>query len=228
MAHPIVLIIPGYLYCIDSQSLLDLYNFWLGLEETGYLSAHSSVIRIERSVSEEQRLLQLASQLNTGALAEIYDTYSPGLYRYAMRLLGDAALAEDCVAETFARFLKSLQKRHGPCDHLQAYLYRIAHNWIVDLYRNHEQTTELSETLPCDCDVLEEEAARRIRQSQVRMALRSLTPDQQQVVTLKYLENWSNEEVAQVLHKPSGAVKSIQHRALVKLQKLLAKGSDER
>ena len=80
------------------------------------------------SVSSEQELLQRASQLETAALAEIYDLYSPGLYRYAMRLIGDATVAEDCVAETFARFLRSLQKRLGLRDHLQAYLYRIAHN----------------------------------------------------------------------------------------------------
>jgi RNA polymerase sigma-70 factor, ECF subfamily len=172
-------------------------------------------------LSEERELLELASKLNTTALAEIYDTYSPGLYRYAMRLLGDPDLAEDCVAETFTRFLKSLEKGHGPRDHLQAYLYRIAHNWIVDLYRDHEQTLELSDALPCD-ELPEEEASRQIRQKQVRKAIRSLSHDQQKVVSLKYLESWENEEIARVLHKPIGAVKSIQHRALASLQKLLA------
>ena len=172
-------------------------------------------------VSEERELLELASKLNTTALAEIYDTYSPGLYRYAMRLLGDPDLAEDCVAETFTRFLKSLEKEHGPRDHLQAYLYRIAHNWIVDLYRDHEQTFELNDALPCD-EVPEEEAAQQMRQKHVRKAIRSLSPDQQKVVSLKYLEGWENEEIARVLRKPVGAVKSIQHRALMSLQKLLA------
>lgn len=172
-------------------------------------------------MSDERELLELASDLNTAALAEIYDNYSPGLYRYSMRLLGDADLAEDCVAETFTRFLKSLEKGHGPRDHLQAYLYRIAHNWIVDLYRSHEQTLELSDSLPCD-DLPEEEAARQIRQKQVRKAIRALSPDQQKVIALKYLECWDNEEIARLLHKPIGAVKSIQHRALASLQKLLA------
>jgi RNA polymerase sigma-70 factor (ECF subfamily) len=177
-------------------------------------------------VFKEQELLQRASQLNTAALAEIYDTYSPGLYRYAMRLLGDAALAEDCVAETFTRYLKALRERRGPRDHLQAYLYRIAHNWIVDFYRGREKTCALSEALPCE-EVPEEEAAKQIRQKQVRTAIRSLTPDQQQVITLKYLEDWCNEEIAQALQKGVGAVKSIQHRALVSLQKLLVEGTDE-
>ena len=180
---------------------------------------------VSATVSEEQKLLQLAAQLNTRALAEIYDAYSSGIYRYAMRRLGDGAMAEDCVAETFARFLKALQERRGPRDHLQAYLYRIAHNWIVDFYRNNEQTSELSEALRSEADIPEDEAAKHIRQKQVRKAIRSLTPDQQNVVALKYLEDWCNEEIARALHKPVVAVKSIQHRALKSLQKLLAETS---
>ena len=101
-------------------------------------------------VPEEQDLLQRAARLETKALTEIYDTYSPGMYRYAMRLLGDATLAEDCVAETFTRFLDALQKRRGPRDHLQAYLYRIAHNWVVDSYRQQKDDSALDDSLPSD------------------------------------------------------------------------------
>lgn len=176
--------------------------------------------------SREHELLQQAAELDTAALAEIYDTYSPGLYRYAMRLLGDASLAEDCVSDTFMRFLKSLQMKRGPREHLQAYLYRIAHNWIVDLYRGHEQTFALSDALPCE-EMTEEEAAKHIRQRQVRKAMRDLTPDQQKVIALKYLEDWNNQDIARVLHKPVGAIKSIQHRALASLQKLLAEKTNE-
>jgi RNA polymerase sigma-70 factor (ECF subfamily) len=174
-------------------------------------------------VSEEQELLQLASQFKCQALAQIYDAYSPGIYRYAMRLLGDVTLAEDCVAETFSRFLNSLQKKQGPRDHLQAYLYRISHNWIVDHYRTQPEMIELEDSLRSEADVPEEEAAMHIRQRQVRKAIYSLSPDQQKVITLKYLENWSNEEVARMLEKPVGAIKSIQHRALECLRGLLSK-----
>ena len=176
-------------------------------------------------MSNEQELLQKASRMNTQTLAEIYDTYSPGIYRYGMRLLGDMTLAEDCVSETFARFLKSLQERHGPRDNLQAYLYRIAHNWIVDHYRKNGNNVELKDAIRSEADVPEEEAAKRIRQKKVRKAIRHLTPDQQQVITLKYLEDWSNEEVAHALNKPVGAVKSIQHRALKSLYRLLEEKS---
>lgn len=180
---------------------------------------------MRNSVSDEQSLLQRASQLETQALAEIYDIYSPGIYRYAMRLLGDVTLAEDCVAETFARFLKSLREGHGPRDNLQAYLYRIAHNLVVDMYRGDRETVELDDAFRSEADVPEEEAAKQIRQKQVRQAVHSLTPDQQMVIALKYLEDWSNEEVAQAMKKPVGAVKSLQHRALRSLYKLLSEKS---
>lgn len=176
--------------------------------------------------SKEQELLRLASQLDVEALAEIYDRYSPVLYAYALRLLNDPALAEDCVAETFARFLKSLQKGLGPRNHLRAYLYRITHNWIIDLYRSPQQTSALTETLPGE-EFTEEEAAKHVRQKQIREAIRYLAPDQQKVISLKYLEDWSNDEIAKVLHKPVGAVKAIQHRALVNLKKLLTEKTDE-
>lgn len=174
---------------------------------------------------EEQELLKRATQLDIQALAEIYDIYSLGLYHYSMRLLGDTTLAEDCVAETFSRFLKTLRERGGPREHLQAYLYRIAHNWIADFYRRHEETSELSDAVRSEADIPEEEAAKRIRQTQVRKAIRELTPNQQQVISLKYLEEWSNEEIARALKKPVGAVKSIQHRALKSLQRLLEEKS---
>lgn len=169
---------------------------------------------------ENQDLLQRASQLETKALTEIYDTYSPGIYRYAARLLGDSNLAEDCVAETFVRFLDALQKWRGPRDHLQAYLYRIAHNWIVDSYRRQKGDVALDEMLASD-DHPEEETGKRIRQMHLRKALQKLTFEQQQVIALKYLEDWDNEEIASILKKPVGAVKSIQHRALKSLQRFM-------
>ena len=168
----------------------------------------------------EQELLTQAGQFDSCALAEIYDIYSPRLYRYAMRLLGDDCAAEDCVSETFSRFLKALQAGKGPRDYLQAYLFRTAHNLVVDHYRRQSPTEELDEDLP-QAETTESVAEDNLRQNRVRAALHKLTEDQQQVVALKFLEGWENEEIARALHKPIGAVKSLQHRALAQLQKIL-------
>jgi RNA polymerase sigma-70 factor (ECF subfamily) len=171
-------------------------------------------------VIPEQELLKQAGQFDSRALAEIYDLYSPRLYRYAMRLLGDDCTAEDCVAETFSRFLKALQAGRGPRDYLQAYLFRTAHNLVVDHYRRETPTEELADSLP-NIEDTEDVADHNLRQRHVRAALHKLTEDQQQVVSLKFLEGWDNDEIARALHKPVGAVKSLQHRALAQLQKIL-------
>ena len=175
------------------------------------------------TVPNEQNLLRRAKSFDIDALGLIYDTYSPALYRYAFRLLGDKNLAEDCVADTFSRFLKALQSRQGPDNFMKAYLFRIAHNWVTDHYRRQAPAmVELDESLPgSDSEKPELQMDDRFEKQQVRLALRTLTPDQRQVLILKYFEGWQNDEVAAALQRPVGAVKALQHRALETLRKRL-------
>lgn len=178
----------------------------------------------------ETDLLAGAKAFDVQILGAIYDRYSPGLYAYAMRLLGDECLAEDCVAETFSRFLKALRARQGPDEHLQAYLYRVAHNWITDQYRRQPPAPA---ALDEEMDIPEEErpeslVGQRMEQERVRSALRLLTPDQRQVIILRFLEGWENEEVSSAVNKPVGAVKALQHRALAALKRWLVDVERER
>lgn len=168
----------------------------------------------------EQVLLAQAKQLDSCALAEIYDFYSPRLYRYAMRLLGDACSAEDCVAETFSRFLQAIRAHRGPDHYLQAYLFRTMHNLVVDHYRRQPEMQPMDDNSPA-AENTELSADQRLRKTCVRNAIRQLTSEQQQVIALKFLEGWDNGEIALVLRKPVGAVKSLQHRAFSRLQKTL-------
>ena len=170
----------------------------------------------------EARLLIRAQLFEPEALGVIYDQYSPGLYRYARRLLGNDSLAEDCVGETFSRFLQALRGGGGPRDHLQAYLYRVAHNWITDHYRRQPPPPlELDENHPSGSAGVESQAGQALEQARVRAALVRLTDEQRQVVTLRFLEGWDPEEVAQAVQKPVGAIKSLQHRALAALRRML-------
>jgi RNA polymerase sigma-70 factor (ECF subfamily) len=166
-----------------------------------------------------------AYRLDPAALTEIYETLSPPLYRYAYRLLGNARDAEDSVAETFHRLLLALQHGNGPRENLSAYVYRIAHNLITDRYRRGPRPeAELDETLEAADDDPAEAAAQRIAQARARAALWKLTTDQRQVILLKYFEGLSNDEVAAALDKPVGAIKSLQHRALDSMRRVLAAG----
>jgi RNA polymerase sigma-70 factor (ECF subfamily) len=177
---------------------------------------------------QRDELLELARGFDLAALGEIYDCYSPGLVRYATRLLGQSDLAEECVAETFSRFLKALHTGGGPTDALQAYLYRMAHHWITDHYRRQPPPTfSLNETLASDLGDPAQTALENIEREQVRDALMRLTPEQREVVVLRYLEGWENAEVAALLGKPVGAIKALQHRALDALRRQVLPGTEK-
>jgi RNA polymerase sigma-70 factor (ECF subfamily) len=174
-------------------------------------------------VNDDADLLERARHLDQEALGTIYDLFSPGIYRYALRQLGTEALAEDCVAEVFSRFLHAISKGGGPQEYLKSYLYRIAHNWITDQFRRQPVPD-----VPYEAELLGDAdanpsrlTAEKLEQEQVRHMLRLLTPDQRQVIVLKYYQDFSNQEVAEALEKPVSAVKSLQHRALAALKRML-------
>lgn len=170
----------------------------------------------------EHELLERARQFDVVALGTIYDHYSPALYRYAARVLGNADAAEECVAEVFSRFLHTLKNGGGPRQHLQAYLYRMAHNWITDQWRRAPPITALaSELLDESHADPAQTLGRAWDHARVRAALAQLTPDQRQVIVLKFIEEWDNAEIAAALNKPIGAIKSLQHRALAALRRAL-------
>jgi RNA polymerase sigma-70 factor (ECF subfamily) len=178
--------------------------------------------------SPDQAILERAKRFEAEALEEIFDTYSPGIYRYAFRLLGDAELAKECMSETFSRFLYALKRDSGPDNYLQAYLYRIAHNWITDYYRS-----KIPPSMPLDADLRTDSAAEphrvvtdQLERQQLRDALTLLTPDQRQVIVLKYLEDWENESIARSLNKPVGAIKALQHRAIEALRRIMSRYED--
>ena len=176
----------------------------------------------------QSRLLKRARRFDQQALSEIYDRYSGPLFDYAVRRVGSPQLAEDLVAETFQRFLEALQKGGGPEEYLQAYLYRITHNLITDHYRREpppplqldEERLHQKERGP------KEIVADRFQAEKLRRALQLLTPGQQQVIVLKYLQGFSNQEVAQTMEKSVGAIKAQAHRGLASLERILLEEED--
>ena len=156
-------------------------------------------------------------------LIAIYEENNPGIYRYAVRLLGDANLAEDCVSETFRRFLGVIQRGGGPRENIRAYLYRVAHNWVTDYYRRHPlPELEIEEHEPIEPGSNPAvEVSEILERERVRAAILRLPAEQQQIIQLRFLENWSHEEVAQVLGKSMDATRSMQYRAIGSLRRML-------
>jgi RNA polymerase sigma-70 factor (ECF subfamily) len=177
-------------------------------------------------LNPDHDLLPLARRFDQAALAEIYDRYNDGIYYYALRLLSDASHAEECAAETFHRFLRALHHGGGPTDNLRAYLYRTAHNWVTDFYRRSPiLPLETEEELIEPDDDPGKQAEQNIIQARVRAALWLLTPEQRQVIVLRFIEGWDLDEIAVSLEKTTGAVKALQHRAIAALKKILLEES---
>jgi RNA polymerase sigma-70 factor (ECF subfamily) len=162
-------------------------------------------------------------QYTRQVLIAIYEEYNAELFRYAHRLVDDVDLAEDCVSETFSRFLRVVRDGTAPVDNVRAYLYRIAHNWVTDHYRRqplppisldsdrHEEPNSNPSTL----------VAVELERERIRAALLSLPPEQRQVIELRFLEDWSHKEVAAALGKSEEATRALQHRALSALRRIL-------
>ena len=170
-----------------------------------------------------KELLKRARSLNQAALGEIYDQFSDALYAYAFKQVGDSQVAEDLVAETFKRLLLALERGGGPKDHLRAYLYRITHNLITDLYRREPPPSlELDEERLAEDGGDPSELLSDLQEADyVRHALRLISPEQRQVITLRFLEGWTTQEIAQMMEKSLGAIKALQHRGVAALQRIL-------
>lgn len=163
--------------------------------------------------------------LDRTALAAAYDQYHLAIYRYLYRQVGDPETARDLAADVFRRLLTAVKQGHGPAENLKAWLYRTAHNLVIDHYRRQKHRAHL----PLPDDIVDAgdnpvlAAEFRLSAEQVKLTLQRLTPDQRQVIVLKYLEGLSNTEVSNIIDKPVGAIKSLQHRALEALRRELAR-----
>jgi RNA polymerase sigma-70 factor (ECF subfamily) len=178
-------------------------------------------------VIDERTLLERAKQYDEEALGELYDRYAPRVYSYIYRRIGRSQLAEDLTGDTFVRMIQAIQSERFWHTSFQAWLYRIAHNLVVDHYRRQPATAEaeLDERLVAAEDNLLVVADQRLSYQQLGKALRLLTPDQQQVLALRFGEGMTSREVADVLDKTVGAVEALQHRGLASLRRVIEQES---
>jgi RNA polymerase sigma-70 factor (ECF subfamily) len=176
-----------------------------------------------RDVLDEQRLLQLARQLDEAALSTIFDSYYEPLYRYIYRHTGVATAAEDLVAEVFQSFLEELKIQRGPTTNLKGWLYRVAHNLIVDDARRnkHRIHEPLDENLHGSNEEIPEKLQQSVAKRLTEQALGQLTDKQREVLVLRYIQGLEIEDVARALNMTPGTVKSLQFRGLEAMRRYL-------
>lgn len=148
-------------------------------------------------------------------IANLYDTHADALRRYIYRRIGDFGLAEDLCNEVFMRMLESLgtyQERGLP---IEAWMYRIAHDRIVDTYRWHHRhpstsMTEHDVSAPSTHDIESDEMFQHM--------LADLNDEQRQVLLLRYRDDLTFAEIAKALDRSEGAVKQLKRRGLQQLK----------
>ena len=179
----------------------------------------------EHYVTDERTLLERAQQYDEAALGELYDRYARRIYTYICRRVGDAQLAEDLTGTVFVRVMQAIRSGRFWHTSFQAWLYRIAHNLVVDHYRRQRPVVELGldERLVAGEDDPASAVAKRLSHWSLHAAISRLTPDQQQVLALRFGEGMTAREAAEVMDKSTGAVEALQHRALVALRRILTK-----
>jgi len=176
-------------------------------------------------VTSEHTLLERARAYDADALGELYDQYAPLIYAYLYRRVRDAQLAEDLTGEVFVRVLQAIQSEQFWHISFRGWLYRIAHNLLVDHYRKQPPVPMLAldEQLVAAQGDPDSALAEKLSRQDLLAAISQLTPNQQQVLVLRFGEELAAREVAEVMGKSVGAVEVLQHRALTSLRRILRK-----
>jgi RNA polymerase sigma-70 factor (ECF subfamily) len=194
------------------------------------MAEEATTPRPKESQEEMRRLVERAQQGDRDALEELYLIHFDRIYSYLHVSVGNRHDAEDLTTQTFLKMLESIGKFRWRSAPFSAWLFRIAHNLAMDHFRARKRwqpEEEVPEPLGEEEPSAELKAMQSIGRRSLLEMIENLSPEQQQVLTLKFVFNFANADVATVLGKSEGAVKSLQHRALVSLEKELGSRSSE-
>ena len=184
---------------------------------------------VSRAEWRDDELVRAAQGGDVAAFGQLYERYFEKVYSYLSFKVGNATEAEDLAEQVFLKAMESLRGYKWTGVPFQAWLFRIAHNLLVDnLRRRSKRVSEpLDEALPDRRREADPEAhlAEKLTRQGLLHAVERLTELQKQVIQLKFAGGLSNAEVAQIMGKTEGAVKALQHAALQALQRQFARGA---
>ena len=173
-----------------------------------------------RAAASERELVLQATKHDQAAFVQLYDRFVDKIFKYIYYRVGNQTDAEDLTSQVFMKAWQAIGRYEWTERPFAAWLYRIAHNLIVDHFRTRREAIPLEDAADLEergaslHEILEE----HLTAEALRRALHRLTPDQEQVIILRLLEGYSTTEVAAIMGKQEGAVRTLQHRALAALR----------
>ena len=170
-------------------------------------------------------LIERARSGDTEAFGDLYERYAGNIFRFLFANLHNRLDAEDLTSEVFLRAWRSLPSYRERGFHFSAFLFRIARNLLVDRYRGNLPIEPLPEGTPpkaiWEPDTADVSAANQERLRLLRY-LEQLRPDYRMVLVLRFLNELSTKETAQVMSRSVGAIRVLQFRALSDLRELIS------
>jgi RNA polymerase sigma-70 factor (ECF subfamily) len=186
------------------------------------MTASNGLVDAARDV---RMLVERAQSGDREALEELYLIHFDRIYSYLQLSVGNRHDAEDLTTQTFLKMLEAIGRFRWQSVPFSAWLFRIAHNLAIDHFRARRRVQaedEVPEVAGQEESSAEQQAMDSLGQAGMLALIARLSAEQRQVLTLKFLFGFANAEVAGILGKTEGAVKSLQHRALATLQKHVA------
>jgi RNA polymerase sigma-70 factor (ECF subfamily) len=161
---------------------------------------------------------------DANAFGELYDQFVERVYRYLYFRTGSHPEAEDLTEQVFLKAWEAIGRYRWQGRPFLAWLYRLAHNTHIDHVRTQKPTTSLNRDdrpIEMASPAAAVELGRALDADLLARALGELTPDQRQVIVLKFLEGMDNAQIARSMDKREGAIRALQMRALMSLRRVL-------
>ncbi len=188
--------------------------------------------RMDNSSTQPQddQNVKLAILGNRNAFANLYDQYYTALYRYFYFHLGNQQDAEDLAGVVFLKAWRSLNKFNPDIGTFKAWIYRVAHNVLIDSYRKQRNDeVPLDEfTNPGNTDKrLEDTLISKQQTERLYKILQSLDERSRAVIVYRFISGFNHRETAQLVGISEGNVRVIQLRALIKIRRFFAEVENE-
>lgn len=167
------------------------------------------------------RLVMESQQGNLKAFSEVYDVFFPQIHRYVFYKVSRDQV-EDLVSDIFVKVWSQLKKYRKQASPFRSWVFRIAHNTIIDHYRTHKEFYELEERI-LDHDEMtpERHTDQSLNSERVYRVLRKLGKPYQDAILLKFMNHLPNAEIAEMIQVSESNVRTLQHRALRKMRDML-------
>ena len=193
-------------------------------------SAGEKAHATDKSLTPEQdkvvRLVEKAIRGDFAAFGELYGVYLDRIYRYVFYQVKDKMTAEDVTEEVFLKAWKAIKSCRGKERTFSSWLYRIAHNNVIDIFRSQRKKWTVDMETVAELNQPSVEIEKELDHQEILNSLTDLPPNQRQVIILKFIEGLDNFEIERIIGKSQGAIRVLQTRALAKLREKLSSGHE--